>query len=285
MDDQKTGLIANDPITIELQERAVGAFRNADKAEGLRRGSRLMLVYCLIQAWDAPLSAVVKSQKGETTFSHSFTIGEYCDDEHVKAACGDNAQARGAMAKAVIERLSGIGEPSSAQKQALNAARGVAFGLHERLFDELTVTEDGETVEPALGDIKGAVSLTARGNVRVPGAIMLKEPDSEKASESAIETYQREKGLPFTLDGSKGRSFNELSSRVKPKAEREGQSGQGGGAGKALSRIDAAKVLIGSAAGGMDWVAYLADLSAVEIVSMLERFSEKDADEETLVAA
>lgn len=272
------GLIANDPVTIDLQEKALGAFKNADKAEGLRRGSRLMLTYCLIQAWDAPLSAVVKNQKGETVFSHSFTIGDYCDDDHVKHACGDNAQARGAMAAAVIERLSGLATPSSAQKQALNAARGVAFGLHERLHETLATADGDECIEPSLADIKAAVALTKRGNVAVPGHVMLKEPDPEKATESQLETYEREKALPFTLDGSKGRSFNELSSRVKPKAEREGQSGTGGGEAKTLSRLDAARILIGNAAGGADWVEYFAALSGAEIVAMLRTYGEKDAD-------
>jgi hypothetical protein len=254
-------LIANDPITAELQERAVDAFRKADKAEGLRRGSRLMLTYCLIQTWAAPVEAIVKNQKGETVFSHAFTVGDYCDDTLVAAACGDNAQARGAMAKAVIARLSGIAEPSSAQKQALNAARGVAFGLMQAL--------DGDAEK---------VTLTKRGNVAVPGHIMLKAPDPEKASESQIETYERESQIPFTLDGSKGRSFNELSSRVRPKQEREGQSGQGSDAGKAMSRLDAARVLLRGAVGGDEWVEYLAALSSAEIVVMVRCYGERDED-------
>lgn len=264
-----SGLIPNDPLTAEIQGIALDAFKKADKAEGLKRASRLSLVYCLIQAAAHPLTAIVKNQKGETEFSHAFTIADFCDAEHVKTACGDNNRAKGAMVKAVMQDLAGIADPSSAQKQALSQAAPVAFGLVTQ------VAGDSSEADWALAGEQ--VTRTPRGNVAVPGHVMLKAPGDD-APESAVETYEREKDKPFTLDGSKGRSFNELSSRVRPKQEREGSSGQGGDTGKALSRLDAANVLLKGAVGAEDWAVYLADLSSAEVLAMVAAYGDKDRD-------
>lgn len=277
MENENNGhLIPNDPITAELQTQAVKAFRDADKAEGLKRSSRVMLVYCLIQAAQAPLEAIVKNAKGETEFSHAFTIADFCDAEHVKAACGDNNRAKGAMVKAVTERLAGVADPSPAQKQALSQAAPVAFGLVGRLSEEGTPPDEAWQIAAE------RVTLSKRGTPQVPGFVMLKEPDAEKASESELERYSREKDVPMTLDGTKGRSFNELSSRVRPKVERPdgAGAGQGADAGKALSRLDAAKVLLRGAVGGDDYAVYLADLSAAELLVALRTYSETNGDAE-----
>jgi hypothetical protein len=258
-----SGLIPNDPITADLQQIGVAAFRDADKAEGLKRSCRTSLVYLLIHAAAAQVEAVVKNQKGETEFAHAFTIAEFCDADHVKAAIGDNNRHKGAMVKAVIERLAGIADPTGAQKQALSQAAPVAFHLAEKLGG----WEEAVKV----------VTLSKRGRMQVPGVIMLKEP-GENAAESEVERYEREKAVPFTLDGAKGHSFNELSARVRPKQEREGSSGQGADSGKAMSRLDAAKVLLRGAVGADDWAVYMADLSSAELLAIIAAAGEADRD-------
>ncbi len=262
------GLVANDPVTNELQTISLKAFDNANKAEGLRRSSRLFLAYCLFHAHNAPLEAVSKNAKGETVFSHAFTIAQFCDEDHVRTACGDDTRAKGAMVAAVIQRISGLQDPTGAQKQALNAAAKVAHGLLVACVDDDGAVDTSQ------------VTLSKRGSVQVPSRLMLKQPDPEKASESEIERFNRESDLPFTLDGTAGRSFNELSSRVAVKKDRPGGNGAGQGstAGGNITRLDAAKVLLAGAAGADDWAPYLATLGGAEIAAMLALYGEKDED-------
>lgn len=228
----------------------------------MKRGSRLNLAYCLFQAHDAPLEAIYKDAKGQTVFSHAFTIADYCDPSHVEAACGDSNQARGAMTKAVCKRMADIDEPSGAHKAALNAGAKVTFALLQECRDA-----DGEID-------RAQVSMSKGGNVRVPSRLMLKVPD-DKASESEVEKYERESGLPFTLDGTKGRSFNELSQRITVKAKRPEGNGAGQGAvAVVFSRLDAAKLLLSGAAGVEQWAPYMAALAGAEIAAAIAVYAD-----------
>lgn len=257
--------IPNDPMTAELQAIALKAFNDAEKGHKLAMGSRLALVYCLVQSAAHECHALVKNQKGETTFDHAFTIADFCDPEAVKAAVGDDSRAKGAMVAAVFTDLAGIAAPTLAQKQALSQAAPVAFGLVQQLGGDWT----------AAGE---AVTRTPRGNVAVPGHVMLKEPKDD-APESELERYEKEKDAPFTIDGSKGRSFAELSRRVRPKGEsREGNSGQGGDKARTMTRRDACALLLTGAKGGEDWVDYMAALSSTEIVAAIAAFAELKGD-------
>lgn len=258
---------SNDPFSTTFA-RASAAMKDAEKGSQLVNGAAVSMVYCLCVNWNNTLEAEGDATKNNPKFAFPFTVADYCEPDFLsdQADEGQRKRMKASATKALLWRMAGIDPDdgaTQAQKQCLLRAVPVANGLMERIGDA------------------DNLSVTAKGNLRVPGHVMLEKPGAD-AKDSDIETYERNAAMPYTIDGSTGkngnRTFAALQRAVAP-AKNEGAAGQGKDAKRQESRLATIKSWIGGvnigdpeqpdSRSGMDWVAVVCDLDHDDMLAVL----------------
>ena len=195
----------NDVITPTLEKRIADAFIKADKASKQGRQARAQLTVFVMDALGADCECRLTDAKGNTTFSAAFTLADAIDKDWVAEISRGHNNAKGAIADAAIKRISGLPIVTEDMRVAWRDVCAVVMGLL------------GKGVSP------DQVALSPKGNLQVPAFIMLKEPKDD-APESKWDEYEAACEKPFTLDGTKGRSFTELKAKVA-RQPRESEGG------------------------------------------------------------
>lgn len=248
--------------------RAIGAtaMANAQKADVMGKKARADMTYVIGQALDTEVHCFYQTADKTTIVNSWERVRDLLDQDYVASICGDTAKAISATCDAVIQELTGVDKPTAAQRDCFKAAREAARGLLAKLGDSMPER----------------LRRTAKGNIQVPYDVMHNPPKAD-APESEHDTWEARKNSMFTIDGSRGNSFAELKSRVAiKKPDDRANSGQGKVA--PTTWLEAVKAKIGKATWqghkGMDWVAYMADLSGEELIEAMVLYSAHKGDSE-----
>lgn len=248
------------------QLRAIGAtaLANAQKASVTGLKARADMTFVILQSLQTDVHCYYQ-KADKTIVVNSFEpVTMLIEPAFVETICDDVGPAITAVNDAVIMALTGVDKPTTAQRDCYKAARDAAFGL---------VRKGGD----AIADV---VKRTSRGNLQVPYSIMHDAPKPD-APESAHDMWESRKNSLATIDGTRGNSFSELKSRVSIKKPSE-RPNAGQGKVQPVTLLETLKAKMGKAAWnghkGMDWVAYLADLSGAELIEAAVLYSAHKGD-------
>lgn len=248
-------------------ERAKTAFDMAQGAEVMKQTARLDVMEILVHNQSVTVHTLVRRKDATVVCDYFGTIADYLtgheiDGIRIGAVDVTDAVMREVTAaanRAVIKALSGLDEPTATQVACYTAAREAARNF---------IAKYGED----------APKLLNRDNewelVQVPYSALHAEPNHEAPLAKHVK-YATMKDQMVVVTGSDGDTFSAMAAALKPKVARP--NANNGGQGE-TDKVDewalAVRAKLAGEKGGEDWVAYVSDWSAKDLIMAARLFSE-----------
>lgn len=253
--------------TTDLAAIGALAMANAQKADAMGKRARSDMTFVISQSLAAEVHCFYQTADKTVICNEHVKLAYLIEPGYVADVLTlGNAKAQTSVWDACIKALTGVDQPTTAQRDCFKAARDAAWGLFAALGDGM----------PA------KVRRTAKGNLQVPYSVMHEAPKVD-AAESEHDTWQARKDSMFTVDGTRGNSFAELRSKVSIKpAKGDDRASAGQGKVEPATWFEAVKAKLAKAeyAGerGLDWVAYVADWTGADLIQAAMLFSAVSKD-------